>query len=430
MTDDNINRINWKSFTNAIDLIIENGGKIFGGAVRDMIARDIAARRFIQWRSEQENNFRLFYTDLNNHPSSSDRVIMPKDIDAVIHHSKLENLITNLKKNKFQVKLKWMRDAKNYLPNINVPVGTIQHHRYVICPKTTLNFKELSDEVRSLINTECRAAINIINNMTSNIQKIIIDLMVIMNDEKYDPPFGNLDFECNGLILTKYGIRLCSYLNVSLTDTPQCRKCDPILIQAYIEKIKKDIVNKIAHPILKITENTYPMEYRIEKMKSKGYTIELVLVNKVTEDIVPNSDGSHPSTCIICHGDLLKDDHYKLNCCDARYHSKCLVNACFIGHLSISQTHRCIMCRRDVPPLLIPEINVLRNENNLIEEELDIEEIRANLIIIDPVTPAQNEILVRWSLNNSEDAMELLQVNNDNDDEIDSGDENENENNS
>ena len=80
--------------------------------------------------------------------------------------------------------------------------------------------------------------------------------------------------------------------------------------------------------------------------------------------------------------------------------------------------------------MLISEINVLRNENNLLEEELDIEEIRANLIIIDPVTPAQNEILVRWSLNNSEDAMELLQVNNDNDDEFDSGDENENENDS
>jgi hypothetical protein len=249
MTNDNINRTNWKSFTKVLDIIIENEGVVFGGAVRDMVSRDTAAREFMKWKNTQDAEWMLLYTDITNHPESADRVMIPTDIDAVIHHTKLDKLLDVMKQNQFITKLKWKRDAKNYLPNIDVPVGAINHHRYVIRPRTTINFKDLSSEILSFINSECMESIRHIVNTASKIKGIVIDLMVIMNDESYDPPFSNLDFECNGLVLTKHGIRLSKYLLDSLIGAQRGRRCDPLLIQEYIAKIQEDIINKLARPI-------------------------------------------------------------------------------------------------------------------------------------------------------------------------------------
>lgn len=378
MTNDNINRTNWKSFTNLVDIIIENDGVVFGGAVRDMISRDNASREFMKWKNDQTSDWMLLYSDITNHPESADRVMMPKDIDAVIHHTKLEKLLEVIKKNNFTVRLKWVRDAKNYLPNISVPVGSINHYRYVIRPKTAIHFKELSPEILSFINSECRESIHHIMNMASSIKGIDMDLMVVMNDESYDPPFSNLDFECNGLVLTKHGIRLSKYLLDSLLGAGRNRRCDPLLIQEYIAKIQKDIIDKLARPVYSGPDSKYPMDYRVEKMLEKNYKIAYNTIEKITEDIIVSEDGSHASTCIICHDDLSKDDHFKLKCCDARYHSNCLVRACFTGHLSMSQTHRCVMCRQDVSSRVIPEINTIRKQNILTDEseEVEVLEIR------------------------------------------------------
>lgn len=353
-------RVQWKCFTQVVDCILENDGKIFGGAVRDMISRDMAARAFYD-----EHGNMADYSDKDLHPESKDRLSIPKDIDACISSKNLGTLMEMLNKKHYHVSTLYKHDAKTYLPTItSVEVGDVIHHRLKITPKTNIKF-QMPAAMRQIMIHRCPDLFQTMEQISKEVHYISVDLMVEMKEISVDPPYGGLDFECNGLIQDKHGIRLADILRKHYMPNAYTnqRRYDPMGTQRYIASIQQSIRDKVAVPFR--TFDNQPASYRVQKMLEKGYTIPFQTV--VEKKFIPTPEET--TTCIICHDDMESGSHYKLPCCNARYHSKCLINAHRSGICSMEATGKCIMCRQEVHPNIHFDIQILTMMDPLIEQE-------------------------------------------------------------
>lgn len=337
-------KLEWKLKNKLITLILENDGELFGGAARDKYLHDTHAtlayaemhsilnlNTVFQTHEEMYNN-REFRPDLFG------RWEIPNDIDVTIHASKYDNFIGSLKTEYPSLKKLFARDPKKYLPNLSIEEGQVRHERYKI---DIVNSSDIMGVITSSISPQIRHDIPELNDAFQrlilamrSVKFIMIDLMVIMSPvylASIDPPFGNLDFECNSLILGKNGFRVGSYLyekyNIS--------KNDIVAKANLLTKIFEDIKKKNA---VFCYNSKYPW-YRIAKMKKKGWKI--IEMFKDIESVIEESYEGH---CIICT-DTLPSKMYKFKCCDARYHPSCMIQAFESGTASILRSKKCIMCK-------------------------------------------------------------------------------------
>jgi len=359
--DDNVNRSHWVSFTDVIDAIIHHEGVIFGGAVRDIILRDKAAESYYEFMGESCDSD--IYTNTEIHPESKDRVMIPNDIDAAIHHSHFAELMKTFTTMKYTARTVFKRDAKKYLPNLTANEGDIMHHKIILRPMDTLTYS-MAPAMKKLFEKEFAQELATLQKAFSkNTRTIMLDVMVIMNETHYDPPFGNLDFECNGLVQDKHGVRLSKHL-LSQTQAfgkNKYRINDPMRLQRQLLRIQSDIINKIARTPC----GTNPIDidnYRVIKIKSKGFTIQYESIKRITDS--DEDAETDESTCIICHENFDKKDHFKLACCAAKYHASCLIKACSHHQTGMIHTQRCLMCRRDISPNIAPDITLLTRETD------------------------------------------------------------------
>jgi hypothetical protein len=77
-------------------------------------------------------------------------------------------------------------------------------------------------------------------------------------------------------------------------------------------------------------------------MVRKGYR---VVGFKHAQEVGGAASECAADRCLICHGDLA-GAHYKLDCCDARYHARCLERAGSLGQNPLKESETCPMCRQ------------------------------------------------------------------------------------
>ena len=350
---DDLNKAKWKCFTQVVDTIIDHDGKIFGGAVRDILARDMAAVHFY----EETNRVEAIgnYSNSEFHPESKDRMLIPMDIDASIHMSQNAKFIKALKDKNFKVATLFLRDAKRYIPHLNVEEGDVTHYRLKVVPR--MNVQSIMPQgVKGLISSMITQMYAHMSEISKELGCIYIDLMVEKKRNTMDPPYGGLDFECNGLIMDKGGVRLCDLMRSRLimSSSDSARKHDPLLLQKVLLRIQEDIRNKRAVRYSVAPDNA-PEERRVEKMIAKGYSIKLEIIDTVEV----STSSEEPDTCIICHDELTEGKHHKLSCCNARYHPQCLVQMNSVGPTAYNVTGKCVMCRQAVPYGFDMDIQIL-----------------------------------------------------------------------
>jgi hypothetical protein len=241
---------------------------------------------------------------------------------------------------------KWERDPSHYLRDCTIRHGQVRHYRFIV-NSMHHNIHSLKKQFNPILHT-MPAFIELLKNFEQNmhnfpLKSFDLDLMVIKTTTNslstVDAPFGNLDFECNGLIMDKYGIRLSEFVKPLIKN--------PIQRQRELVRVLDDILQKKAIMCERVTLQ------RSKKMLAKDWLIQsrnirIVNNNYLTEQSESSSDDGSSSTgghCIICH-DECENPHYKLSCCDARYHGKCLVE-CWnnSSEHSIKRTRKCPMCR-------------------------------------------------------------------------------------
>ena len=298
----------WKLKNKLINLIIQNDGEIFGGAVRDKYLHDTHSFEFYniikaQIEDNQKKNIRdpidinALYSDKTFHPELFGRWVLPNDIDAIIHIDKYDNLIQKITEKFGEMKKLYTRDLKRYFQNINIAENQIRHERFLITPINKSKIFSLLNDIRKIIPYEMGTDLLHLNHFARTIRTmrpIRLDLMVALTAEKCDPPFGNIDFECNSLIMNKDSIRFSSRLEKSQ---------NPAMITYFLTKILKDILQKKA---IFIYNTDYPWN-RVSKMVHKQWTIEGIFEDI---EIINEPFTGH---CIICHG-AFSNKMMKLKC--------------------------------------------------------------------------------------------------------------------
>lgn len=288
------------------DVAIHNGGEVFGGYVRDFILHDDAAKKFYKTGSKDT------YSDPTVSPETIDRLLVPRDID--VHFKTFPAwrcFFFALKNLGLGVKL-----SKNTSP-YEKSFRHIKVQIYASITKYDIMKKLKGFSMVLLKKFECEE-INL---------PFVIDVDVIISAK--NPPFGSLDFGCNGLIMDKNGIKLCDDLAQGLNPEGKYRT---------LMNIIEDIKSKTAR-----LYNVIPNRW--DKMVDRpGWKV-----------ISGNLEVSTSSDdCIICHGG---SDHkmYKFRCCSAMYHVECMCNMIMKGCID---NGTCIHCRQ-ILRMTPEELNLL-----------------------------------------------------------------------
>lgn len=154
-----------------------------------------------------------------------------------------------------------------------------------------------------------------------------------------EPFFKTLDFECNSLYLTDAGLLVSTQVEFATDDVLGRHK-------ALIRII--DDVLKLRTKLMFSCHHT--MQAKARKLMEGGWTI-------YDDTITSINDDTYTGVCLLCH-DEVPALHFKLQCCNARYHADCLKASIEHGY-----TNQCNMCRS---PLLLDDIHyVVLNGDNM-----------------------------------------------------------------
>ena len=305
----------WKFMCVVRDMILENDGMIFGGFVRDSIRHDHFATQFYEGCAAGN----VLYNNPHFMPEAIDRMRVPKDIDCRMTETMYENLLHTFERKKISFNLLFIRDPHSYMTNIDINDSTLKHLRL----RVTINM------------TRVKRALNELPIGFHEIKSPIIMMDILTTRSGFDQPFvSKPDFECNALYMTRHGISLSEHV---------CPKRDFYRHELMRQQVISDIIGKktkYLNPDPDSELSTSILCDRVSSMLIGGWIVEDDIVQTV-------NDEKYDGHCIICH-DKVQKIHFKLPCCDGRYHGKCLQQALTVGQQAMRLTNTCIMCKEHV----------------------------------------------------------------------------------
>lgn len=283
--------MNYHKFTlgvvNAILTDVE-GSLVFGGFVRDNVRHNIGAQRFYQHpeykniQCQKERDAK--YSDATFLPETKDRLLLAKDIDCFMRTADIKKLKAAFTKRGIEV----------------IDIEDKPTQRYNLCgyrltrmevgmKMTPILMAVLSERVRGL--------------------RCVVDIVHDDDITGKEPPFNEIDFECNALIMDgSKQMRLSTRLFVD-----PC-KVDPVQRMMYMNGVVDRLID---HKTYVGSINVAP--WRIKKMISKGY--ELL----GSDDVYSLKQCTNcEDMCILCLSNFDdKEAVLKRTCCSAMYHTKC-----------------------------------------------------------------------------------------------------------
>ena len=288
-----VNNIKWKLMKVIEHCVQSAGGVIFGGYPRDKIIHDHYAEEF--YKKTVVLDGRCKYTDASFIPETKLRMLIPNDIDCYMHSSKVPLFQKALKDNMLYYNDLGIEKSQKYFPSIS---QEFKHNKYYV---TFMMHPALHSVVP--------------------IKKYEVSVDVISSDnDKFEPPFGEMDFECNSIILTAD--------NEYKLSNSVCQNYTPIAKLEKLNTIVKDILQQKTNIIYAKTP-----DYRVDHMMRKGWTIS-------STNIKVFKDSSSKETCYICMDEINTENFQcKLGCCNGRLHLSCMKK------LVSTQFDNCPMCR-------------------------------------------------------------------------------------
>ena len=270
----------WKMMKDIEREALKAGGTIFGGYPRDKFIHDHYAKLFYETDNVDDSK----YADVTYLPELALRTHLPTDIDVFMKHEMLEGF-----KKKLQDK---------HLDVVEAPGRGVYNFPGLKHTKLVVTFAM----------HPALASIPFLKKFTVRMDIVSPTEAVDMD---MDPPFGHLDFECNGILLTGNNeYRLCA----ELAPFDMC----PMDKLKTLTRIMKDITEMKA---VMFSTPTKPVEsYRIKKMLDKKWTI--------IGDYMTSHFGTLPEddVCTLCLCPFHDCRYIKLKCCNGFYHPKCIDN--------------------------------------------------------------------------------------------------------
>lgn len=299
------NKVHWRMVSDIKSIIAECNGVLFGGAVRDSVIHDYFAIKFY---TESDN---MEYDNKNAHPESWPwRCLSPCDIDTVMSTENIEVFKKALKKKDYTIVPIIVNSAMPRQYGNFFDSGLL-HNKYIIKVKMHPLITEFTNANMKI---PC-VHIDVIHKGGLEAEKAF--------------PLGDIDFECNSLIITPR----------NTIELPDKTKQNPITKLKKLQSIIDDIQNFIARPVK-------PELYRFQKMIAKGFTVidrHLIVYPKS----VSVKTEEH---CIVCFADFSTAElQVKNKCCNARYHKECYALSVKRSTTEYDNIRACIMCRQALP---------------------------------------------------------------------------------
>jgi hypothetical protein len=226
-----MSRHEWASYSNVHQMLLTNGGIIFGGAIRDTIVHKFHATEFYKQRDEymEKNPTGVFeYDDREISPNTLGRFTIPTDIDVFVYEDHYNFIITKLQK-KYPIKISMIKDLQYTVPDLE--------------PNT---YKLYKIEVFMIYPIKA--------------QVVKIDMIVCPNDRGRAFPLMEVDFNVNALFQS-----LEKNIHVSPMYDKNNRDRTMLLYN-----IMNDIKHKIARGIAPNVTG-----YRVRKMIAKDWDVKI-----------------------------------------------------------------------------------------------------------------------------------------------------------
>jgi hypothetical protein len=231
--------------------------------------------------------------------------------------SSLDRLKSKLQeKSEFTVRIRRNGLLRIYIPDIDVSASNLQLTRLEVTPQLPAHLHKM---------------LNIYGDPT-----FFIDVVHASKINGLYPPFGNVDFECNSLLLTPTNDYIIS---------PHLKGFYKKDLSPFEKDVKKaeifeDIENKRA-----IVVSRVPLD-RAKKMMSKNWEIiyycDPLLRTSIADAVILTKRPIVDTKCSLCLEDF-EEDGYRLKrpCCNAGiYHQKC-----WKTFMESDAIKRCPMCR-------------------------------------------------------------------------------------
>ena len=337
----------WKVRLDIMQALIESEACIFGGAVRDWVLHDTHAKAFYDaTNADSPEDLQAKYDDPTWLPECSGRTTLPTDIDATLKFPYVSKWFDAMHAKKYHMKRVFIRPAKTYLPDLTAEAGDFMHHRYevfVVQDDAHLRLggvimAQLPQPLGALWSQHPQGVwsdlLNALKQLTCVAPApVTVDLMVQIREttipwhrRRWLPPFGALDFECNALLWDKTGLRVTPELLGVHEQTP-------VNHAKTLARVMGDIEQRRA-----VWCGSDAQNFRIHHMKRKGWRIEGF------HTIQHAQEAAYDGHCLLCHETFeTNESHYKMTCCDARYHGRCFM-AAVSGYMAFEG--RCTMCKR------------------------------------------------------------------------------------
>lgn len=294
-------------------------GTVFGGAVRDLVRKDYMCKEYFSKGFKKET-----FSDPSVCPETADRLLVPSDID--IHFTERTFFLAfrkSLRDMFYDVRVVRGGGCNLHEYNTTTMGPGVRHFKMVaklnMTPPQIIKYiKFPSKSVARKLFTE--PVVRSLGSMTvPDVPEIKIDIVISKN---LAPPFSNLDFRCNGLVMDSDGVHLCDDLASDKT---------PIEMTQELVSIFEEIRTKRAIAVI-LKGN------RWDKMESKGWTLSSLNMEHAKDT---------PAECLICLGDISPTDGwYKLKCCPAKYCMTCLSRQITHPHTGIVDSCKCPHCRQ------------------------------------------------------------------------------------
>lgn len=328
-TEINRNKMSWLMTVDVMQGILSHRGCLFGNSVRDIYLHDSHAIDFYADPEIQVNNtdINTLYKDKTVLPEFDGRWAIPSNIEAMIHISQKRSFIKFLA-GKFTIE---------YISEDNLVLkeGELKHYQiklfaFSIPALKTQIYKSLAGSIYDMtaaINKLTNDYLNNLMNLSKSLPSITLDMYVSnvpLEKKQPEPPFNtNIEVLSNALIYDESGIRFTKQLITHFDSIArQQRKLDKTL---------KNILNYVAIANGQLTANN-----KLKELVNNGWAISYDYVHF---HIVREKYDGH---CIICHDQFESTKHhYKMTCCDARFHEDCLQQA-----YASDKNTECILCKK------------------------------------------------------------------------------------
>lgn len=241
------------------------------------------------------------YTNPKSHMESwPHRTRQPEDIDFVIHPARLQQFLANIREAGIEYMQLFRHNVRFYLPVEDR--HNIEHIRFSVTISVPWKFAKYM--------TLPKAHLDVILDPDYMIGKTAI-------------PYGQADFECNQIILTKHGYEFHGISH-------------PMRRLENLQKIIRDILLFKAVPIR-------APKYRMMRMLNKGYKIV-----SSNYSVIKNSESITPvdGCCLHCLEEFHPADFsVKNKCCQARYHISCYMKTQQECTVQYNNVDYCALCR-------------------------------------------------------------------------------------